>query len=116
MGRLLTSWPAHGEKKGGRGMGMGQCMCCVHRTLCLGLPHPSPSAHCACNLLWGWAAAPDLCALQDMCTCLFGLLILVPGCSVYQADKKKTKDDCSMPKYLLPLRAGMGLPNCVWPA
>ena len=71
-------------------MGMGQCMCCVHRTLCLGLPHPSPSAHCACNLLWGWAAAPDLCALQDMCTCLLGLLIWVLACCVYQTDQKMT--------------------------
>ena len=38
MGRLLSSWLAHGEKRG-RGKGMGQCIFCLHRTLCLGLPH-----------------------------------------------------------------------------
>ena len=35
MGRLLSSWPAHGEKRG-RGKGMGHCIFCLHRTLYLG--------------------------------------------------------------------------------
>ena len=35
MGRLLSSWPAHGEKRG-RGEGMGHCIFWLHRTLYLG--------------------------------------------------------------------------------
>merc|ERR1711911_261619 len=62
MGRLLSSWPAHGEKRG-RGKGMGHWFFCLHRTLYL-----------------GWALSVSVC--PGFCTwvCPFAMTELYKSC------------------------------------
>ena len=90
MGRVLSSWPAHGEKKGAKVKGIGalHVLCAQDSVFRIAtspmhivivffsgglLPQPTP---------------PDLCALHYICTCLFALLIWVPDCCGCLLDKK----------------------------